>query len=46
VLHSASEIEVPARGKSLIPTDLSFAIPEGTYARIGKSHFVPYNLCS
>ncbi|XP_024441586.1 deoxyuridine 5'-triphosphate nucleotidohydrolase-like [Populus trichocarpa] len=35
VLHSASETGVPARGKALIPTDLSFAIPEGTYARIG-----------
>jgi len=46
VLHSALETEVPARGKALIPTDLSFAIPEGTYARIGKSHFVPFNLCS
>ena len=27
---------VPARGKALVPTDLSIAIPEGTYARIGK----------
>ncbi|CAN6287298.1 unnamed protein product [Urochloa humidicola] len=25
---------VPARGKALVPTDLSIAIPEGTYARI------------
>ncbi|KAL5704569.1 dUTP diphosphatase [Ranunculus cassubicifolius] len=33
-LSSAVEIVVPARGKSLIPTDLSISIPEGTYARI------------
>ncbi|KAL5708946.1 dUTP diphosphatase [Ranunculus cassubicifolius] len=33
-LSSASEAKVPARGKALIPTDLSIAIPEGTYARI------------
>ncbi|KAL7175416.1 hypothetical protein ACSBR2_029086 [Camellia fascicularis] len=33
-LSSATESKVPARGKALIPTDLSIAIPEGTYARI------------
>ncbi|KAJ6403293.1 hypothetical protein OIU84_015243 [Salix udensis] len=33
-LSSASVAKVPARGKALIPTDLSIAIPEGTYARI------------
>ncbi|CAA3019812.1 deoxyuridine 5 -triphosphate nucleotidohydrolase-like [Olea europaea subsp. europaea] len=33
-LSSAIETKVPARGKALIPTDLSIAIPEGTYARI------------
>ncbi|XP_073103181.1 deoxyuridine 5'-triphosphate nucleotidohydrolase [Elaeis guineensis] len=33
-LSSAAEAKVPARGKALIPTDLSIAIPEGTYARI------------
>ncbi|KAJ6333887.1 hypothetical protein OIU78_010903 [Salix suchowensis] len=33
-LSSASAAKVPARGKALIPTDLSIAIPEGTYARI------------
>ncbi|PIN06967.1 dUTPase [Handroanthus impetiginosus] len=33
-LSSAAETGVPARGKALIPTDLSIAIPEGTYARI------------
>ncbi|PIA55706.1 hypothetical protein AQUCO_00700189v1 [Aquilegia coerulea] len=33
-LSSATETKVPARGKALIPTDLSIAIPEGTYARV------------
>ncbi|KAF9589970.1 hypothetical protein IFM89_029707, partial [Coptis chinensis] len=33
-LSSAVETKVPARGKALVPTDLSIAIPEGTYARI------------
>ncbi|CAN6298320.1 unnamed protein product [Urochloa humidicola] len=33
-LSSAAEMVVPARGKALVPTDLSIAIPEGTYARI------------
>uniref|UniRef100_A0A0A9DLL3 dUTP diphosphatase n=1 Tax=Arundo donax TaxID=35708 RepID=A0A0A9DLL3_ARUDO len=35
-LSSAVETVVPARGKALVPTDLSIAIPEGTYARIGE----------
>ncbi|RCV41550.1 hypothetical protein SETIT_9G145300v2 [Setaria italica] len=33
-LSSAAEMVVPARGKALVPTDLSIAIPEGTYARV------------
>ncbi|KAG6406417.1 hypothetical protein SASPL_134017 [Salvia splendens] len=33
-LSSAVETKVPARGKTLVPTDLSVAVPEGTYARI------------
>ncbi|CAK9146355.1 unnamed protein product [Ilex paraguariensis] len=33
-LSSAIETKVPARGKAMIPTDLSISIPEGTYARI------------
>ncbi|XP_026435990.1 deoxyuridine 5'-triphosphate nucleotidohydrolase-like [Papaver somniferum] len=33
-LSSAAEVIVPCRGKTLIPTDLSIAVPEGTYARI------------
>jgi dUTPase len=40
---------VPARGKALVPTDLSIAIPEGTYARVGEQPTVPVTssfLCS
>ncbi|KAL5219359.1 hypothetical protein ABZP36_020043 [Zizania latifolia] len=33
-LSSAAVAVVPARGKAMVPTDLSVAIPEGTYARI------------
>ncbi|KAH7524081.1 hypothetical protein FEM48_Zijuj06G0080900 [Ziziphus jujuba var. spinosa] len=33
-LSSAMDIKVPARGKALVPTHLSIAVPEGTYARI------------
>ncbi|KAJ4964846.1 hypothetical protein NE237_016695 [Protea cynaroides] len=33
-LSSATETKVPARGKALVPTGLSIAIPEETYARI------------
>ncbi|KAB1220577.1 Deoxyuridine 5'-triphosphate nucleotidohydrolase [Morella rubra] len=33
-LSSAAEVKVPARGKAMVPTDLSIAIPEGTYARV------------
>ncbi|KAL4570982.1 hypothetical protein LXL04_017731 [Taraxacum kok-saghyz] len=33
-LSSAIETKVRARGKALVATDLSIAVPEGTYARI------------
>ncbi|PHT29080.1 Deoxyuridine 5'-triphosphate nucleotidohydrolase [Capsicum baccatum] len=33
-LSSAVETKVPAKGKALVPTDLSIAVPQGTYARI------------
>lgn len=35
-VYSAAEAKVPARGKALIPTDLSIAVPQGAYARIGN----------
>ena len=41
VVASAAEMVVPARGKALVPTDLSIAIPEGTYARVGERPTVP-----
>ncbi|KAM0915246.1 hypothetical protein ACQ4PT_010978 [Festuca glaucescens] len=33
-LSSAVEAVIPARGRALVATDLSVAVPEGTYARI------------
>ncbi|KAE8708616.1 Deoxyuridine 5'-triphosphate nucleotidohydrolase [Hibiscus syriacus] len=33
-LSSATDTKVPARGKTLIPTDLSILVPEGTYGRV------------
>ncbi|KAF3638228.1 deoxyuridine 5'-triphosphate nucleotidohydrolase [Capsicum chacoense] len=33
-LSSAVETKVPAKGKALVPTDLTIAVPQGTYARI------------
>ncbi|XP_004291884.1 PREDICTED: deoxyuridine 5'-triphosphate nucleotidohydrolase [Fragaria vesca subsp. vesca] len=33
-LSSATETKIPARGKALVPTDLSIAVPKGTYARV------------
>ena len=36
LVYSAVETKVPTRGKALVATDLSIAIPEGTYARIGN----------
>jgi len=32
--HSSEEKTVPARGQALIGTDISIAIPEGTYGRV------------
>ncbi|CAG8563108.1 12887_t:CDS:2 [Cetraspora pellucida] len=33
-LYSAVEMVVPAKGKALINTDISIALPEGTYGRV------------
>jgi dUTP pyrophosphatase len=35
-LFASKAGSVPARGKALIATDISIAVPEGTYGRIGK----------
>ncbi|KAL8477062.1 hypothetical protein ACS0TY_029396 [Phlomoides rotata] len=37
-LSSAVETRVPARGKALVPTDLSIAVSEGAYARIASRY--------
>ncbi|KAI3717689.1 hypothetical protein L1987_69463 [Smallanthus sonchifolius] len=36
LFSNATETKVPARGKALVPTDLSIAVPEGTYAFYSK----------
>ena len=33
-LYSAKEITIPKKGKNLVPTNLSCAIPNGCYGRI------------
>lgn len=33
-LFSSSDIVVPAHGKALVPTDISIAVPVGTYGRV------------
>ncbi|KAM1118332.1 hypothetical protein FF1_042571 [Malus domestica] len=42
-LSSATETKVPARGKALVPTDLSIEVPEGTYARIEPRSGLAWN---
>ncbi|CAM8998653.1 unnamed protein product [Rhodiola kirilowii] len=44
VLFSPIETKIPGRGMSVINTNISIALPEGSYARIGKfSHFGTLN---
>ncbi len=43
-MSAAYDGVVPARGKSLIKTDLSIAIPEGTYGRVGRVQFLVFRL--
>lgn len=33
-LSSSKDVIVPARGKAIVPTDISIALPEGTYGRV------------
>ena len=33
---SAQEVTIPAEGKALVKTDISLAIPEGHYGRVGE----------
>ncbi|KAL9667386.1 hypothetical protein QQ045_001743 [Rhodiola kirilowii] len=41
VLLSAIETKIPGRGMAVVQTDISIAIPEGSYARIGKGSEFP-----
>ncbi|CAG8723699.1 6012_t:CDS:2 [Acaulospora morrowiae] len=33
-LYSAANIVIPAKGKAVVPTDISIAVPLGTYGRV------------
>tara|TARA_R110002003_G_scaffold206_17_gene15851 strand:+ start:2209 stop:2655 length:447 start_codon:yes stop_codon:yes gene_type:complete len=33
-LYSAKDITIPARGRALVPTDISISVPVGTYGRV------------
>lgn len=33
-LYSAKDVVIPAQGRALVPTDISVAVPEGTYGRV------------
>lgn len=45
-LYSAKETIIPARGKAVVPTDISIAVPIGTYGRVAprsglaSKHFI------
>lgn len=41
IMFSASDVKIPANGKGIVPTDLSTALPDNTYGRVGKirAHF-------
>ncbi|KAF2028119.1 dUTP diphosphatase, partial [Setomelanomma holmii] len=33
-LYSAKDLSIPARGRALVPTDISISVPVGTYGRV------------
>lgn len=33
-LYAAADLKIPSRGKGLVSTQISIAVPEGTYGRI------------
>lgn len=33
-LFSAKDLEIPAKGKAIVPTDISIAVPQGCYGRV------------
>jgi len=37
-LYSSEETVIPARGKGLVKTGISIAVPTGNYGRVGKSY--------
>ncbi len=38
-LSSAYDIIIPKGGKAIVKTDIAIAIPQNTYARIGKRKY-------
>ncbi|RIB24184.1 deoxyuridine 5'-triphosphate nucleotidohydrolase [Gigaspora rosea] len=42
-LYSAVEMVVPAKGKALVPTEISIALPEGTYGRVAPRSSLALN---
>jgi len=37
-LYSSEETTIPARGKGLVKTGISIAVPSGNYGRVGKQY--------
>ena len=43
-LYSSEETVIPARGKGLVKTGISIAVPSGNYGRVGKQYYGIFNL--
>ncbi|KAH8732631.1 dUTPase-like protein, partial [Phaeosphaeriaceae sp. PMI808] len=41
-LYSARELTIPARGRALVPTDISISVPVGTYGRVAPRSGLAY----
>ncbi|CAO2656586.1 Nn.00g053890.m01.CDS01 [Neocucurbitaria sp. VM-36] len=41
-LYSAKEMVIPARGRALVPTDISISVPVGTYGRVAPRSGLAY----
>ncbi|KAF2855390.1 dUTP diphosphatase [Plenodomus tracheiphilus IPT5] len=41
-LYSAKDITIPARGRALVPTDISISVPVGTYGRVAPRSGLAY----
>lgn len=50
ILNSAERKVIPAHGKALVDTQISIAVPAGTYGRVaprsGLGRFIPCFYCS